>query len=97
MFIKLLKCIFNIEKIEFLGFIINRFGIQIDSFKLDAIAIWLIPESFQNIQIFYGMANSYCRFIEAFSRVAAGLTDMLKGGEKNKFKGMKFKKTLEAI
>ena len=43
------------------------------------------------------MTNFYRRFIEAFSRVAAGLTDMLKGGEKGKFKEMKFEMTPEAI
>lgn len=54
-------------------------------------------ELFQNIQIFYGMANFYCRFIKAFSRMATSLINILKDGKKNKFKEIKFKMTSEAI
>lgn len=43
------------------------------------------------------MANFYCRFIKVFSRMAAGLMNMLKSGKKNKFKKIKFKMILKAI
>ena len=49
-----------------------------------------MPESFQDIQVFLEFANFYCQFIEAFSKVATGLLDMLKNGTKKKFKGIKF-------
>ena len=38
LFVKLSKCVFSTEEIKFLGFIINRFGIQMDLLKLNAIA-----------------------------------------------------------
>ena len=47
--------------------------------------------------MFLGFANFYRQFIEAFSKVAAGLSDMLKGGTKGKFRGMKFVFTGEAL
>ena len=41
---------------------------------------------------------NFCRqFIEVFGHVAAGLTNMLKGGEKSKFKEIKFEMTPKAI
>ena len=49
-----------------------------------------MSESFQDIQVFFGFANFYCQFIEAFSKVAASLLDMLKNGTKGKFRGIKF-------
>ena len=49
LFVKLSKYVFSAEEIEFLGFIINRFGIQIDPSKLYAIATWPMPKSFQDI------------------------------------------------
>ena len=58
--------------------------------KLDTIAIWPVPESFQDIQVFLGFANFYRQFIETFSKVTAGFLDMLKSGTKGKFRGMKF-------
>ena len=46
LFVKLSKCVFSAEEMEFLGFIINRFEIQMDPSKLDAIATWPMPKSF---------------------------------------------------
>ena len=59
-----------------------------------------MPESFRDIQVFLGFANFYRQFIKAFSKVAAGLSDMLKDGTKEKFRDMKFVltgKTLESF
>ena len=57
---------------------------------------WPLPKSFNNIQKFLEFANFYHCFIDAFSRVAASLSDMLKGGKKSKFKEEKFVLTKEA-
>ena len=65
--------------------------------KLDIIATWLVPESFQNIQVFLGFANFYRQFIEAFSKVTLGLLDMLKSSTKKKFKSIKFVFTGKAL
>ena len=43
------------------------------------------------------MANFYQQFIESFSKIAMGLTDMLKGSNKGKFRSLIFKITAEAI
>ena len=97
LYVKLSKCVFDAKEIEFLGFIVGQFGVSMDPAKLDTIATWPVPESFRDIQVFLGFANFYRRFIEAFSKVAAGLSDMLKGGTKGKFRGMKFVLTGEAL
>ena len=49
LFVKLLKCVFSAEEIQFLSFIINKFGIQMDFSKLDAIITWPMPKSFRDI------------------------------------------------
>ena len=75
----------------------GQFGVFMDPAKLDTIIIWLVPESFKDIQVFLGFVNFYRCFIEAFSKVALGLSDMLKGNTKRKFRGMKFVLTSEAL
>ena len=47
--------------------------------------------------MFLEFANFYCFFIEAFNKLAAGFSDMLKGSTKRKFKGMKFVFTGKAL
>ena len=46
--------------------------------KIKVVRKWLKPKSIRNIQVFFGFANFYRRFIQAFSRIAALLTSMLK-------------------
>ena len=75
----------------------GQFGVSIDPAKLDTIATWPVPESFRDIQVFLDFANFYRQFIEAFSKVTAGLLDILKGSTKRKFRGMKFVLTGEAL
>ena len=65
--------------------------------KVDTIAKWPEPQSFRDIQVFNGFANFYCRFIDGFSWVAAGLSNMLKDSKKSKFWGMKFVMAKEAL
>ena len=49
LFVKLLKYVFSVSEIEFLGFIINHFRVKIDFSKLDAVATWPMHESFRDI------------------------------------------------
>ena len=84
-YVKLSKCIFDTVEIEFLGFIVSLNGVTIDPERVGTIAKWLEPQSFRDIQVFNSFANFYCQFIDGFSRVAAGLSNMLKSGKKGKF------------
>ena len=47
--------------------------------------------------MFLGFANFYCRFIQNYSRVSSGLSDLLVGGVKKKFKGIPFIMTNKAL
>ena len=50
-----------------------------DPRKVEAITTWPRPTTFPKLQTFLGFYNFYRRFIEAYSRVVAPLTSMLKG------------------
>jgi hypothetical protein len=79
LYANLKKCQFDIEQVEFLGYIINSQGISMDPVRVEAVASWPIPKSIRDIQVFLGFANFYRRFIERYSDVSRGLTDMLQG------------------
>jgi hypothetical protein len=52
--------------------------------RVAAIRDWPAPKSIREVQVFLGFANFYRRFIYGYSRVAKGLSDLLRGNGKVK-------------
>src|SRR5882724_9910445 len=63
------KCLFHMQKIEFLGFMVTPTGISMNMAKTDAVSIWPTPINLKAVQAFLGFANFYCRFIMGFSDI----------------------------
>jgi hypothetical protein len=76
--VKLEKCQFHVQTVEFLGYVISPEGISMDPAKIEAIVSWPTPNSVRDIQVFIGFANFYRRFIKNFSRIAGPITRLLK-------------------
>jgi hypothetical protein len=73
------KCQFYQEEISFLGFVLNRQGIAMDTARVQTIREWPEPTSYHDIQVFLGFCNFYRRFIYQYSGIVAPLTNLLKG------------------
>jgi len=54
------KCLFHMQKIEFLGFMVTPTGISMDTAKMDAVSVWMNPKF-------------YHRFIVGFSNIVIPL------------------------
>jgi len=76
--VKLEKCQFHVNKVEFLGYIISPEGISMDPAKVAAITSWATPKSVRDILVFLGFANFYRRFIKHFSKIVSPITRLLK-------------------
>ena len=76
LYVKLSKCQFIVQTVEFLGFIISTQGIHMDLSRVAAIQEWPEPTTVKEVQSFLGFSNFYRRFIEGYSRVAKPLTDL---------------------
>src|SRR5882724_3337421 len=63
------KCLFHMQKIEFLGFMVTPTGISMDTAKTDAFSVWLTPTNLKAVQAFLGFTNFYCQFIVGFSNI----------------------------
>ena len=63
------KCLFHMQKIEFLGFMVTPTGISMDTAKTDAVSIWPTLTSLKAVQAFLGFANFYRIFIVGFSDI----------------------------
>src|SRR5467141_2608923 len=63
LFLKLEKCIFTAEEVEFLGLIVGHKGIRMDSAKVSVIKKWDPPTTVKQVRSFLGFCNYYRRFI----------------------------------
>jgi hypothetical protein len=83
--VKLFKCLFNIQKLEFLDYILSTKRIVINVNRIIIVLAWLESKNHCEIQIFFEFVNFYKRFIEIFSRIAKTLTFLLKKENKKRF------------
>ncbi|XP_016354714.1 RNA-directed DNA polymerase homolog, partial [Sinocyclocheilus anshuiensis] len=63
LFLKAEKCSFHQSSVQFLGYVINDGGIQMDEGKVEAIRNWPVPTTVKKLQRFLGFANFYRRFM----------------------------------
>ena len=76
--IKLPKCEFEQEEVKFLGHIIGCNGVKVDPAKVAVIQEWLRPTNVHGVRSFVGLATYFRKFIEAFSKMVAPLTNLTK-------------------
>ena len=73
LYAKFSKCEFWLEQVAFLGYVVSKDGIQVDSKKIEAVADWPRPTTIIEIRSFLGLAGYYRRFMKDFSKIAAPL------------------------
>lgn len=74
--IKMEKCLFHTDTVEYLGFIVSPAGVTMDKAKTEVIRTWPAPRNVKEVQSFLGFANFYRRFINDYSRIVRPLTNL---------------------
>ncbi|GJY81511.1 putative reverse transcriptase domain-containing protein [Tanacetum coccineum] len=64
------------NRVQFLGHVIDSEGIHVDPAKIEAIKDWASPKTPTEIRQFLGLAGYYRRFIEGFSKIARPMTKL---------------------
>jgi hypothetical protein len=79
------KCSFGMNRVQYLGYIVDEHGVHVDPAKIQVIRDWPAPTTLTELQSFLGLANFYRRFVLGFSHIAWALSQVTKGGGKEKF------------
>lgn len=82
LFIKLEKSEFHVQEVSFLGFIVSKGQIQMDTAKTKAVKDWPQHTSIKQVQRFLGFSHIYHKFIRNFSAIAAPLTTLTRKNNK---------------
>ena len=72
------KCLFGVDKLVFLGFVVSSKGVHVDESKINAIKTWPQPTNLQQERSFLGLADFYRRFVKDFSTIASPLHSLSK-------------------
>ena len=73
LYLKVEKCEFEHQEIEYLGLIISENQISMDPVKVKGITDWLVPKKVKEVQSFLSFINFYQHFIRDFSHIACPL------------------------
>lgn len=76
--LRLDKCSFMMEEVEFLGYLISNAGVKPNEAGVRAIREFPIPKDVRALQCFLGLASYFRKFIENFSIIAKPLYDLLR-------------------
>eukprot|EP00253_Pinus_taeda_P015798 PITA_15798 len=72
------KCVFCVGSGQLLGFVVSKYGIQLDPTKVQAILDLLPPLNLLQLQRLQGKANFLRSFIPNYAELARGFTHLLK-------------------
>ena len=70
LYLKPEKCIFEQQKIKFLGVILKNSMVQMDPAKVKGVADWTPPQNVTDVHSFLGFTGFYHYFILNYSLIA---------------------------
>lgn len=79
--VKLTKCPFAKQELNYLGHVISSSGVSTDPKKIKIIDDWLAPQCVKDLRSFLGMAGYYRKYVKNFGLISKPLTNLLKKGE----------------
>lgn len=74
------KCVFLVQEVSYLGYILSKDGIKADPSKIEAVIKIPRPQNVPELRSFLGLANFFAKFVNNFSLRLVPLYNLLKKG-----------------
>ena len=85
LYVKLEKCTWKVQKVNFLGVVMGQGKIEIKEEKVAGVLNWSVPKMVRDIRKFLGLANYYRQFVKDFAKLARPLNNLMRKEEKWKW------------
>jgi hypothetical protein len=72
------KCAFGVRRVSYLGHVISKDGVEVDSHKVQTARNFPVPKNTTEVREFHGMCNYFRRFIPNCGEIAKPLTSFCK-------------------
>jgi len=79
--LKLVKCKWGEQNIEFLGHVVGKDGLKPDPGKIEKIKNLKVPTTQKEVRSILGLCGYYRRFVKGFSKIAKPLNELLQKGK----------------
>lgn len=76
--VKLEKCQFGREEVQYLGYVISQCRVAVDPLKIEAMISWLKLKTFMALKGFLGLLGYYRKFMQNYGKITTPITNMLK-------------------
>jgi hypothetical protein len=68
------------EEVGYLGFIVGKGQVKMDSGKVEAVSKWSVSQNQKEVRGFLGLVNYYQKFIHQYAHMTASLNKLLRKG-----------------
>jgi len=73
------KCELFKERLNFLGHVVSKEGVETDPTKTEEVRSWPTPTTVTEVRSFLGFANHYRRFLKGYAKLAKPLNGLISG------------------
>ena len=80
LYLKLEKCLFKQQEIDYLGVVIGNGQIKMDPSKVKVVRTWPVPTNPTEVRAFLGFTSYYRYFIKGYSAITRPLLNLTKKG-----------------